>query len=202
MYVIALTGGIGAGKSTAAEVFRARGAVVLALDDIAKRQIEPGTAAFDDVVSEFGDDILDDAGRIDTRALARAAFSSPERAACLNAIVHPMILREIGPGLRDMGLLLNPPRVVVLDVPLLVEAPVFGELAERVLAISATEEERVRRAVAVGMDEADVRARMSCQATDAEREAIADDVIVNDGTIEEFQHALERYWDEVVAHAP
>jgi dephospho-CoA kinase len=202
MYVIALTGGIGAGKSSAAEVFRGRGAVVLSLDEIAKRHLAPGTPVHDAVVAEFGPGVLGDGDVIDQRKLAALAFSSPEHAARLNHIVHPAILREVGPGLRDMGLLLNPPRVVVLDVPLLVEAPVFGELAERILTISAPEEIRVARAVVSGMDEADVRARLACQATDAEREEIADDVIRNDGTLEEFQTALERYWDEVVADAP
>lgn len=201
MYVIAVTGGIGAGKSTASSVFRERGAVVLSLDEIAKRHLAPGTPVHERVVAEFGPGILGDGGAIDERALAELAFSSQERADRLNGIVHPAILREVGPGLRDMGLLLNPPRVVVLDVPLLVEAPVFGELAERVLAISAPEETRVARAVAAGMDESDVWARIRCQASDAEREAIADDVIRNDGTLEEFQQALGRYWDEVIGNA-
>lgn len=202
MYVVALTGGIGAGKSTAADVFRGRGAVVLPLDDIAKRQLEPGTPVFRTVVSEFGSDILDEDGRIVLSALARKAFSSPGLSARLNALVHPAVLREVGPRLRDMGQLPDPPRVVVLEVPLLVEAPVFAELADRVLAVSAPEEERVSRAVAGGMSEAEVRARMACQATDAQREAIADDVIHNDGTIEKFRAALERYWDEVLLHVP
>lgn len=202
MYVIALTGGIAAGKSTAAEVFRARGAVVLAFDEIAKRHLSPGTPVHEAVVAEFGHGIVGEDGRIDEAVLAAAAFASPQEAERLNHIVHPAILREIGPGLRDMGLLLNPPRVVVLDIPLLVEAPVFAELAERVLTISASEDLRVARAVASGMDEVDVRARIACQATDAEREGIADDVIRNEGTREEFQSALERYWDEVIADAP
>lgn len=202
MYVIALTGGIGAGKSTAAEVFRTRGAVVLSLDDIAKRHLAPGMAVHDEVVAEFGSEVLGEDGAIDHRKLAAAAFASKGRAERLNAIVHPAVLREVGPGLRDMGLLLNPPRVVVLDVPLLVEAPVFGELAERTLAISALADVRVERAVAAGMDEDDVRARIACQATDAERESIADDVIRNEGTLAEFQSALERYWNEVIADAP
>lgn len=202
MYVIALTGGIGAGKSTAAEVFCTRGAVVLSLDDIAKRHLAPGMAVHDKVVAEFGSEVLGEDGAIDHRKLAAAAFVSKERAERLNAIVHPAVLREVGPGLRDMGLLLNPPRVVVLDVPLLVEAPVFGELAERTLTISALADVRVERAVAAGMDEGDVRARIACQATDAERESIADDVIRNEGTLAEFQNALERYWNEVIADAP
>jgi dephospho-CoA kinase len=202
MHVIALTGGLGAGKSIAAEVFRAHGAVVLPLDDIAKRELEPGTHVFGDVVAEFGEDVLGDDGVIDTRALARAAFSSPARAARLNAIVHPVILREVDARIRELEMLPDPPRVVVIEVPLLVESPAFAELAQRVLAISAPEAERVRRALAAGLDADDVRARLRCQATDAEREAIADDVIVNEGRVGDFRDALERYWHEVIANAP
>ena len=201
MYVLAVTGGLGAGKSTAGEFFRSCGAVVLSLDDVARRQLMPGTPVFDAVVEEFGEGVLAEDGSIDTAALAREAFSTPERAHRLNAIVHPAVLREIGPGLTDMGLLLNPPRFVVLDVPLLVEAPAFAELADEVLAISAPEEERVQRVVSRGMDEEDARARIRSQATDEQREAIADRVILNDGTLEEFRSELARYWDEVVAGA-
>ncbi len=200
MYVFAVTGGIGAGKSTAVDLFRSKGAVAIPLDDIAKRQLEPGTPVHERVVLEFGESVLAGDGRIDTSALAHLAFAAPESAARLNAIVHPAVLREVGPGLTEMGLLQNPPRVVVLDVPLLVEAPVFGELVGEVLAISAPVEERVRRAVARGMAEEDVRARIACQATDEEREAIADHVIRNDGTLEEYHAALERFWREVVEH--
>jgi dephospho-CoA kinase len=202
MYVIALTGGIGAGKSTAAEVFRTHGAVVFPLDDIAKRVLERGTPVFGGVVAEFGENVLGDDGVIDTRALARVAFSSPARAARLNAIMHPAILREVDARIRDLEMLPDPPRVVVLEVPLLVESPAFAELAQRVLAISAPEEKRVSRALAAGLDEDDVRARLRCQATDAEREAFADDVIVNEGRLGEFRDALERYWCEVIANAP
>jgi dephospho-CoA kinase len=202
MYVIALTGGIGAGKSTAAEVFRAHGAVVLPLDDIAKRALGPGTPVYGEVVAEFGEDVLGDDGMIDTRALARAAFSSPARAGRLNAIMHPVILREVEARIREMERLPGPPRVVILEVPLLVESPAFAELAQRVLTISAPEAERVRRAVVSGLAEDDVRARVRCQATDAERETIADDIIVNDGRIAEYKDALDRYWREVTANAP
>ncbi|MBS3957332.1 MAG: dephospho-CoA kinase [Clostridiales bacterium] len=198
MYVLAVTGGLGAGKTTAAEYFRGRGAVVLSLDDIARRQLAIGTMVYQRVVEEFGESILGPDGSIDVRHLAREAFSSPERAHALNAIVHPAVLRELAPGLTEMGLLLNPPRVVVLDVPLLVEAPAFAELATDTLAIAASVETRVARAIARGMSEVDVRARIVCQATDAERQAIADFVIDNDGTPEEFLIKLARFWDEKV----
>lgn len=202
MYVLAVTGGLGAGKTTAAEYFRGRGAVVLSLDEIAHRQLAAGTPVYARVVEEFGDAVLGEDGAIETASLAREAFGSPERASALNAIVHPAVLREVAPGLTDMGLLLNPPRVVVLEVPLLVEAPAFGELATEVLAIAAPVEVRVARAVARGMSENDARARIACQATDAERRKVADHVIDNDGTPREFLVKLARFWDEVVDGEP
>lgn len=202
MYVLVVTGGIGAGKTTATEFFHSKGAVVLPLDELAKRHLEPDTKVFTQVVERFGEGILGDDGRIDPEALAREAFASRECAAKLNEIVHPAVLREVAPGLTDMGLLPSPPQSVVLDVPLLVEAPAFAELGDTVLAISAPEEERVRRMVDRGMAEDDVRARMACQASDAEREAMADHVIVNDGTLDEFHSSLERFWDEVIVDAP
>ncbi len=202
MFVLVVTGGIGAGKTSAMEFFRQKGAVVLALDDIAKHQLEPNSEVYSEVVAEFGEGIVGQSGRIDPQALAREAFVSPESAARLNEIVHPAVLRDVGPGLTEMGLLPNPPQMVVLDVPLLVEAPVFAELGDTVLAISAPEEERIRRAVKLGMDEDDVRARIACQASDGEREAIADHVIRNDGTLDDFRASLERFWDKVIADEP
>ncbi|MBW6469304.1 MAG: dephospho-CoA kinase [Coriobacteriia bacterium] len=202
MHVIALTGGIGAGKSTAAEVFRSRGAVVLSLDDVAKRLLEPGSAVFDDVVSAFGEGILDARGRVDTKALARDAFSCPDRSARLNEIVHPAVLRSVSEMLEGLERRPDPPRLVVIEIPLLVESPEFQRLVGGIVTISAPEEQRVARAVASGRDEDDVRARMACQATDARREAIADVVFVNDGSIEKFREALGRYADEVIADAP
>lgn len=199
MLIVAVTGGLGSGKSTAAEHFRSLGATVLSLDDIAHDIIRPGTAAFRAIVEEFGSDVVRDDGSLDRAALAAKAFSSPEKAHRLNSIVHPVVAGEVGPALRELDALPMKPEVVVLDVPLLVEAPVFRELADQVLAIEAPVEVRVNRALARGMSEDDARARIACQATDAERAELADDVIVNDGTLAEFSAALQRYWDDRVA---
>lgn len=199
MIVIALTGGLGAGKSVAADLFRSRGAIVLDLDEIAHGLLRRGTEAFDRVVAEFGDQVLDERGEIDREKLASAAFVSPGSAARLNGAVHPQLYREVIPSLTDLRLLPNPPAVVLLEVPLLVEAPVFAEAADLVLAISAPEDVRLGRTVSAGMPESDARARMACQATDEARAALADRVIANDASLEEFEADLGRFWDEAVA---
>jgi len=199
MQVIVLTGGIGAGKSTAAEFFRTRGAVALDLDDIAARLLSPGSPLLARVAEEFGgDEVLLADGRLDRPALARVAFTTPEVTQQLNAIVHPAVVREIGPSIADMRLLQEPPPVIVLEVPLLAEAPVFAELADIVVAIVGPESVRAARAIARGMAPDDVARRMRSQATDAERAELADVLIVNDGPIERFTSALERFWEEYV----
>jgi len=199
MQVIVLTGGLGAGKSTAAEFFRSRGAVALDLDDIAARLLVPGTPLLARVAEEFGgEDVLLADGRLDRLALARIAFATPEATRRLNAIVHPAVVREIGPSIADMRLLQEPPPVIVLEVPLLAEAPVFAELGDIVVAIVGPESVRAARAVERGMAPDDVARRMRSQATDAERAELADVMIVNDGPIERFTSALERFWEEYV----
>jgi len=199
MQVIVLTGGLAAGKSTAAEFFRTRGAIALDLDDIAARLLAPGTPLLARVAAEFGgDDVLLADGRLDRPALARIAFATPEATRRLNAIVHPAVVREIGPSIADMRLLQEPPPVIVLEVPLLAEAPVFAELADVVIAIVGPESVRAARAVARGMAPDDVARRLRSQATDAQRAELADVLIVNDGPIERFTAALERFWEEYV----
>ena len=202
MYIVALTGGIGAGKTTAARHFQSRGAVVIDMDEAARRLLEPGTEVHDRIVEEFGDQILDGDGRIDRAKLADVAFASPEDSARLNGIVHPALACDILPGLTEMGLLLNPPPLVVMDIPMLVEAQVFAEISDIVLTISAPEDMRVARTVARGMDEADVRRRIACQASEEDRILLADEVIVNVGTQEDFIAELDRFWDEVVVNEP
>ena len=199
MRVVVITGGIGAGKSTASEFLRERGAVVIDADRIAAQLLEKGSPVLERVAEEFGPDVLLADGSLDRPALAREAFRSAEKTARLNAIVHPAVAREIGPAIADLRLLPNPPSVVAIEVPLLAEAPVFAQIADLVVAIVAPQELRVRRAVEAGFGEADARARATMQATDAERAALADVVIVNDGTEERFLAELENVWSEWLA---
>jgi len=201
MYIVSVTGGLAAGKSEACDYFGRRGAVVIDLDEVARRLLSAGGPVVPQIVEAFGEDVLAEDGSVDRSRLAAKAFASYENAQLLNSIVHPAVASDVMPGLTEMGLLQNPPPLVVLCVPMLVEAPVFGEIADVVLALSAPEEVRVRRAVARGMAEDDARARIGCQATDAQRESAADWVIVNDGTREALAQHLERFWDEVVEGA-
>lgn len=197
MYVIAVTGGMGAGKSLAAEYFGYRGAIVLDLDEIAHRVIEPDGLAYERIVSHFGPGVLEHNGSVDRGALAALAFSDDANLQVLNKIVHPVVLKEIAEGINSMRLLERPPRVVVLEVPLLAEAPIFADVADTVLAIEAPVDMRLRRCIEFGRDPLDASRRIARQATDEERAALAQHVITNDGTREAFLGKLEAYWNEV-----
>lgn len=200
MYVLALTGGLGAGKSTAAEVFAERGAVVIDCDEVAKRLLDESQAVRDRVVAAFGEGVVGQDGRIVRSALAEAAFASAESAAQLDAIVHPAVLAAVAGALDTLALQGEQPPVVVLVVPLLAESPLFLEPVDAVLTISATDEARLERAIARGMSLEDAERRMARQAGDGERREIADYVIENDGDVESFKRDVIAFWDTEIAH--
>ncbi len=199
MFVLAVTGGIGSGKSTATAFFESRGAIVLDLDDIAKRLLDPDMPGYRVVLEEFGPEILDADGLIDHARLAAIAFASPESAHELDALMHPPVYAMTVGALDALALQAQPPRVVIIDIPLLVEAPLFIEIVDAVLAISSDEDTRIERLVERGMAEADAERRIACQASDAERRAIADYVIENDGDLAGFREELIAFWDGEVA---
>lgn len=196
MHILVLTGGLGAGKSTASAFFRARGATIVDLDDVARIAVSPGSRLLQQIVDEFGHGVLAPDDSLDRAALADVAFKTRESATRLNAIMHPAVAREVGPALAELRLMPLQPQVVVLEVPLLAEAPVYAELGDEVLAISAPEEARLARAVAKGMEEPDARRRMTVQAPDDARELLADTVIINDSDIAGFLGKLESFWEE------
>ena len=182
MKVVGLCGGIGAGKSTVARLLAERGAVVVDVDARGRSGLahDEGRHA---VVAEVGDRGLDADGGIDRAALAREVFSCEGRLTDLEAISHPAIDREIARHLEALAS--DPPDLVVLDMAVLVESD-LGKLSDgrgytEVVGVEAHADGRLERLGARGRAADDARARMAAQATDAERRAVADHVLVNDG---------------------
>ena len=191
---IAVTGGIGSGKSAVASRLAAHGAIVVDADRLAREVIEPGTDGLTAVVDAFGPEVLTRDGALDRPAMAAIVFADPKRRATLEAIVHPLV------GRRSAELLAAAPggSVVVYDVPLLAESA-DGTLGPRsefdaVVVVEAPLDARVHRLVARGLDEPDARARIAAQATDEQRRAIADHVLVNDGDLAALDDAVDRLW--------
>ena len=190
--VVGLTGGIGSGKSTVSALLAAKGAVVVDADAVVRDQQRPGTAVFDAMVERFGPGIVTADGTLDRAAVADIVFADPQALADLNAIVHPAVGAEIA---RRMEELSATDAVVVLDVPLLVEAtrgyPLAGLIVVDVDPDIAVERLVMQR----GMREEDARSRMSRQASRKERRARADVVIDNRGTLGDLARQVDAIWD-------
>jgi dephospho-CoA kinase len=190
--VIGLTGGIGSGKSTVSALLAAKGAVVVDADEVVREQQRPGTPVFDAMVERFGPGIVGADGMLDRAAVADIVFADPKALEDLNNIVHPAVGAEIA---RRMEALSSTDAVVVLDVPLLVEAsrgyPLAGLIVVDVDPDIAVERLVMQR----GMTEEDARSRMSRQASREERRARADVVIDNRGTPSDLARQVDAVWD-------
>ena len=194
---VGLTGGIGAGKSVVAARLAAHGALVIDADRLAREVVAPGTDGLAEVVAAFGREVLGPDGALDRPALGRVVFADPEARQRLEAIVHPRVRA------RTAALVAAAPpgTVVVNDVPLLVETGIAGTF-EVVVVVLASEDTRLRRLVGGrGMSPEEARARMAAQATDAQRRAVADYVIDNDGTLDEVHAAVDRLWETLSVRA-
>jgi dephospho-CoA kinase len=195
--IVGLTGGIGSGKSTVASMLAARGAVVVDVDALGRAVIAPGGRAEAEVLAAFGPAVADAAGHVDRAALARQVFGRPDELARLTAISHPAINLE----LADVIDAQDGDAIVVLDMAILVESTLGRGDPEhsytKVVVVEAPEELRVARAVARGMAEVDVRARIASQATDEARRAVADAVVVNDGDVEALAERVGVLWDQL-----
>ena len=192
MVVVGLTGGIGAGKSTASGMLSERGALVVDADVVARQVVEPGGPAYQPVVDRFGTEVLGRDGALDRQRLADVVFADPGARADLNAIVHPAVRAVMAERVADAD---PGVEVVVLDIPLLVESRrSYPELAG-VIVVDCPVDVAVRRVVAQrGMSEEAVRARISAQASRDQRLARADYVIDNSGSLDHLAAEVERCW--------
>ncbi len=191
MLLVGLTGGIGSGKSTVSAGLAARGAVVIDADAITRELQEPGEPVFAAMVERFGPDIVGHDGRLDRQRVAAIVFNDDQALADLNAIVHPAVGAEIARRLEEHA---GSGRVVVLDVPLLVESG-RSDLAG-LIVVDTDPDVAVDRLVSQrGFTEADARARIAKQAAREERLARADFVIDNNGDREALEEQVDRCWD-------
>lgn len=190
MLSLGLTGGIAAGKSLLAARFRELGAVLIDADQLAREVVAPGTAGLAAVVDHFGSEILLPDGSLNRAALGARVFSDKTELAALNAITHPLVRAAANALKADAG----PGAIVAQDIPLLVESG-QGPNYHLVVVAQAPRELRLERMIRDrGMSREDALARMAAQATDEDRAAVADIVLVNDGTREEAVAALDSLW--------
>ena len=193
MKVIALTGGIGAGKSTVAQFFSELGANVVDADQLARIAIERGSEGFDEVVARFGEKILTN-GDINRKALAEIVFSDASAKSDLEAIIHPRVQKLFAEAIIDN----EPAANLIYEIPLLVETDAAGKF-DFIVTVEADEELRIERLLARGMFITDIKARLANQAPSQARIAIADAIIVNDGDEDHLLRKVENLWEGQIA---
>ena len=191
-FVVGLTGGIGSGKSLAAQFFSQLGAIVIDADQLARSAIERGSEGFDEVLLRFGDTVLKN-GDIDRVALGQIVFENPQAKKDLEEIIHPRIRAEFEEAVAS----LNPGQIMVYEIPLLVETKAADRF-DFVITVESDPEVRKQRLRARGMFHSDIEKRMASQATEEERRAVADCVLTNDGTEDDLLRQVENIWESTI----
>jgi dephospho-CoA kinase len=187
MLTIGLTGGVGCGKSTVAELFQRNGVPVVDADDITRDLTAADAPALSRISSVFGDDVLLADGQLDRRKLRRMVFDQPEARQQLEGILHPLVREEIRARVREVS---TPYCLVV--IPLLVESS-MTDLVDRVLVVDCEEADQIARVTVRDQCSVDdARAIIATQASRQSRLAIADDVIVNAGSLDELKIVVQR----------
>jgi len=195
MLLVGLTGGIGAGKSTFAALLAERGALLIDADRLGHEAIAPGEPAWHSIVDQFGDEVLAAGSmEIDRKVLGRIVFDEPRKLASLNAITHPVILRNIADTLDAFR---HTDRIVVLDAALIIELGLADSLDVIVVVASDTEIRKARLIRDRGMTGEAIEARMGAQADPEDLIAKADIVVRNDGSLENLVTEADRVWSEL-----
>ena len=185
MLRVALTGGIGSGKSLVGEILEELGALVIDSDQLAREVIERGSPGYEEVVAAFGDSILSE-GQIDRSKLAAVVFNESDLRKKLESIIHPLV-REAAEKLARK---LPSGAILINQIPLLVESD-GAKRFDYVVTVSADEEIRRERLRLRGLKDYEITQRMAAQVSDSEREKIANYIIRNDGSIDELTRAVE-----------
>ena len=186
---VGLTGGIGAGKSTVADLFSQKGAVVIRSDELARQVIEPQTPGFQQVIDRFGKDFINTEGYIDRAKLAQIVFQDDAALKDLENIVHPLVRSKTNQIIDQH----TSETIIVNEIPLLLEKK-MESLFDFLVIVISSEKNRLERLSQRGLTAEQASARMSKQVSDDERKAAADFLIVNDGNLDQLEVDVEKIW--------
>ena len=192
---IALTGGIGAGKSTVSRLLAEHGAVIVDSDALAREVVEPGTEGLAEIVEVFGQEVLHADGTLDRPALGKIVFTDPALLQRLNAITHPRIQEKSARLIASAEASGAP--VLIHDIPLLVENGLPEAFGDGVIVVEAPAELRLARLEERGLPRDQAEERMKAQASDEERRAAATYLIDNSGSLEGLREQVDEVWDRV-----
>ena len=191
MLIVALTGGIGSGKTTVGDIFSELGAVVIDSDQLARAVLERGSKGFDLVLAKFGDAILKN-GELDRSLLATLVFNDSQKRSELESITHPLIRQSFAEIISSL------PResIVINQIPLLFESKGAYKF-DHIITISAPEELRIERLKNRGLSFSDIKKRIEAQASDLERESISNSIIRNDKDELHLRNQVKSTWLEL-----
>ena len=186
---VGLTGGIGAGKSTVADLFSQKGAVVIRSDELARQVIEPQTPGFEQVVARFGKEFVNSKGHIDRAKLAQVVFHDDAALKDLENIIHPLVRNKTNQIIEQQ----TAETIIVNEIPLLLEKK-MESLFDFLVIVISSEKNRLERLTQRGLKKDQVIARMTKQVSDEDRKAAADFLIVNDGNLDQLEADVEKIW--------
>ncbi len=189
MLIVALTGGIGSGKSMVGDMFADLGAVVVDSDQLAREVVERGSAGFDQVIAAFGDGVLKN-GDLDRASLAELIFKDANKRLQLEQITHPLIRKAFTKVIEAA----DKNSIVINQIPLLVGSKNNYQF-DHTITVAAGEDVRCERLLKKGFSSQQIQQRMQAQASDSEREAIADTVITNNKSESELRVQVEKIWE-------
>lgn len=192
MFIVALTGGIGSGKSAAGDCFEDLGAVVVDADQLARDVVERGTDGFDELVATFGDEILTN-GVLDRSKLGAIVFANPVELKKLEEIIHPRVSEAFAEIVDGSPM----DSVVIYQIPILVETA-GRERFDYVITVDTDLEIRKSRLKERGMKSYEIEARIKAQASDFDRAKIADAVFNNDGDLDQLLRQAENIYEDVL----
>ncbi|MDO9272957.1 MAG: dephospho-CoA kinase [Rugosibacter sp.] len=200
-YLIGLTGGIGSGKSAVADLFAAHQVPVIDTDAVSHMLTAASGAAMPSIRAGFGENMVMPDGALDRAAMRAHIFSQPEERKRLEAILHPLIRAEVERCISVENSR-NNQSYIILVVPLLIESGTYRRRVQRIAVVDCSEATQVRRVMARnGLSQNEVERILQAQATRAERLAVADDVIENDGQLAALTPQVARLHDKYLALA-
>jgi dephospho-CoA kinase len=192
--VVAVTGEIGAGKTTLAQLFEEWGGELISGDEIGWELLKPDEPTYEEIVRRYGKEILDNGREISREKLGKRVFSSPQELQWFNGLMHPELLLRLRARIEEAK---RRSEVVVVDAALIVEWRMESDF-EKLVVVVADEDVRVKRMKARGvLDDQDVRDRMAAQLPRSEKIENADWVIDNSGTMDELRAEAEKIWREI-----
>lgn len=193
--IIGLTGGIASGKTAIAKIFQDLGAVVINLDSLSHNLLKNDELIREKLIYSFGCGILNDKGEIDRQKLGRLVFDNPNYLNHLNSIIHPKVI-QLSNDLAEQELAKDKSKVVILDVPLLIECNMTDEV-DLVILVYTDKETQTKRLIERGLSESEAVKRINSQMSFEEKRPFADYIIDNNGSIEDTIKQIKDIWDHI-----